>query len=88
MVALNIRFDRPNDDTLRWCQLHVQTIKNGGLWCIPRSSTVFRINHDEKQLELVEVGNDDDADYLATQHNFSFIGWNVIDCTQQEQNNG
>lgn len=86
MVAINRVFSRPDGDTLRWCRLHVQTIKDGGLWCIPRSKTVFRVNHSKKQLELVEAGDDNDADYLATQHNFSFIGWDVVDCTTQGQN--
>lgn len=85
MVAVNRRFNRPPESTLQWCLQHIQTIRNGGIWCIPRSQTVFRVNHDKKQLELVEAGVDSDADFYATQDTFSFIGWNVIDCTEQAE---
>jgi hypothetical protein len=86
MIAINRLFDRPPESTLQWCQTHVNKIQNGGFWCIPRSHTLFRVNHTDKQLELVEAGNDNDDDFYATQHTFSFIGWDVVDCIEQGKN--
>lgn len=92
MVAFShIRIDPedqpdPTPEVLAWCHNLVRITKDGAIWGIPRSRTTFRIDQTNKRLVLIEPGNDDYADFYATKHNFSFIGWNVV--TIDEVDNG
>jgi hypothetical protein len=70
--------ERPPDHILEWCRNVVRIIADGGVWGIPRSGTTFRLDHKNKRLVLTIAGNDDDADFEATKHVFSYIGWDVI----------
>lgn len=76
MVALN-NHDVPPDHVLEWCRQLVRAMKDGGVWGIPRSGVVFRIDKKNKQLVLT-TGRPEDEDFVATKHVFSFIGWNVV----------
>jgi hypothetical protein len=81
MVAFNKKaesFDQPPEHILEWCRQTVRVIADGGVWGIPRSGTVFRVDHKNKQLILISPGEDDGADYNATKHVFKFIGWAVV----------
>ena len=81
MVALNSN-NVPPEHILDWCRNHVRILADGAVWGIPRSATVFRVNHKKKLLVLISSGTDDGADFRATKHVFSFIGWGVV--TEQE----
>ena len=87
MVAINYKtvFNRPSPAVLMWCRQLVATRKNGDTWHIPRSNTVFRINKNQQQLELIKRGDTYD-DFYATRHNFAFIAWDVVDMTQNDKN--
>lgn len=81
MIALN-RLQPANDDVppepiLQWCRSLVATIKHGGVWGIPRSQIMFRIDQEQKKLILV-VGETSDPDFIATQKVFKHIGWDVV----------
>lgn len=84
MVAFNSNNLRPDDmpppppEVLAWCENIVRIIADGGVWGIPRSGTVFRLDKAKKRLVLVTPGHDDYADFYATKHTFGFIGWSVI----------
>jgi len=81
MVAFNrdaTDSDRPPEHILEWCRNCVRIIQDGGVWGIPRSGTIFRVDHKNKQLVLIMPGNDDEGDYNATKHVFKFIGWTVV----------
>lgn len=81
MVALNYNPEElppPTPDVIAWCENLVRITIDGGVWGIPRSGTTFRIDKKNKRLVLVIPGNDNDADFLATKHNFAFIGWDVV----------
>jgi hypothetical protein len=82
MVAFNELKMNPDDtpppDVLNWCANLVRTIKDGGVWGIPRSKTTFRLDKANKRLVLIEPGNDDYSDFYATKHAFKFIGWDVV----------
>lgn len=81
MVAFNKKaesFDQPPEHILEWCRQTVRVIADGGVWGIPRSGTVFRVDQKNKQLILILPGKDDGADYNATKHVFKFIGWAVV----------
>lgn len=90
MIALNRLFNNNNDDedtppeeVLEWCRQLVRAAAHNATWGIPRSGTTFRIDKKKKQLVLVIPGFDDDADFRATKHTFSFIGWNVVRGTEK-----
>lgn len=70
--------DNPSPDVLAWCENIVRVIAHGGVWGIPRSGTVFKIDKVKKQLVLTMPGNDDDADFEATKKVFKHIGWEVV----------
>lgn len=82
MVAFNTMFLEdvpPSPDVLRWCQQLVSALTHGGLWGIPRSETLFRIDHERKRLVCIGLGPDgDDSDFYATKHVFKHIGWDVV----------
>lgn len=82
MVAFNeLRInpdDTPPPDVLAWCENLVRTIKDGGVWGIPRSGTMFRVDHTNKRLVCTSLGFVDDGDFLATKQNFAHIGWDVV----------
>jgi hypothetical protein len=85
MVAFNFNSSNvPPDHILKWCRNHVRLMKDGGVWGIPRSKTVFRVDKENQLLILISPGEDDGDDFRATKHVFSFIGWGVI--TEQEFN--
>jgi hypothetical protein len=88
MVALNSNNLNPEDipppHVLAWCENLVRIMADGATWGIPRSGTTFRIDKPNKRLVLVIAGQDDNADFYATKHTFSFIGWDVI----KEKNDG
>lgn len=76
MVALNSN-NVPPDHILAWCRQHLALIKDGGVWGIPRSGLIFRVDHNQRKLVLT-AGSKNDDDFAATKHVFSFIGWDVI----------
>ena len=81
MVALNNGFEleHPKPEVLEWCRNIVRVIAHGGVWGIPRSGTIFRIDQHDKKLVLIAPGNDDGADFEATKKVFKHIGWDVTE---------
>ena len=77
MVALNSN-NVPPEHILEWCRNLVRTLTDGGVWGIPRSGTVFRVDKTNQKLILLTAGHDDDSDFFATQEVFSHIGWDVV----------
>lgn len=59
-----------------WCHSLLSSIKDGGVWGIPRSGLVFRVDHSSKSLTLVS-GSRDDEDFAATATAFGRVGWSV-----------
>lgn len=79
MVSLNRdNFHVPPPNVLAWCRNLVTAAAENAIWGIPRSGTTFRIEKAQKRLVLVIEGNDNDDDFKATKHVFSFIGWRVV----------
>jgi hypothetical protein len=77
MVALNSN-NVPPEHILEWCRNLVRTLHDGGVWGIPRSQTVFRVDKQQQRLVLISAGSDNDADFFATQEVFAHIGWDVV----------
>jgi hypothetical protein len=78
MVARATNPEEPTPEVLQWCENLMRVIQHNGVWGIPRSGTLFRIDQEKKQLVLVISGDDDDADFDATKHVFKHIGWKVV----------
>jgi hypothetical protein len=70
--------DNPSPAVLDWCRNIVRVIAHNGVWGIPRSGTIFRIDQTNKRLVLITPGNDDDSDFDATKTVFKHIGWDVV----------
>lgn len=71
----------PSPQVQEWCRNLVRVIKHGGMWGIPRSGVVFEIDQTNKRL-ILKTGDPDNPDVHATRHNFSYIGWDVIDAIE------
>lgn len=68
----------------RWCENLVNTLKDGGVWGIPRSGLIFRVDKGGKQLLLV-AGDPTSTDFPATVENFGAIGWKVVNAIDDEK---
>jgi hypothetical protein len=54
-----------------WLTDHLSKIRSGGMWCIPRSNAIYRIDHENKTMHRV-VGCD-----VATERVAKAIGWRI-----------
>ncbi len=85
MVAFN-HDQKPEEPVLEWCRELVRAMKDGGVWGIPRSGTVFQMDQKNKRLICRSLGPDnDDGDFLATQRVFAHIGWDVVMADEVEE---
>jgi hypothetical protein len=71
---------RPPEAVLAWCEALVAQTKDGGVWAIPRSQVVFRIDHTNETLWCVD--GPDDLEKIVAELNvnrdvFAHIGWRV-----------
>lgn len=69
------------ETVLNWCRNLVATLNDGGVWGIPRSGVVFKIDK-KNQCLILTAGTDDDPDFLVSRVVFDQIGWKVV--TQKE----
>lgn len=61
-------------NAIEWQSQHVAQIAQGGYWAVPRSMTVYRINHD-RQLAVKLCGLPEPG----IQKVFEAMGWRVVD---------
>lgn len=66
-----------SEEVLDWCQNLVDSIRDGGVWGIPRSGLVFQFNQQEQTMTLIE-GDRNHWDFSKTREVFSQIGWRVL----------
>lgn len=86
MIAFNPQAnDAPKPEDVEWCRQLIRVTKDGGVWGIPRSGTVFRFDKNNNRLVLIIPGNDDGSDFAATKTHFAVIGWDVV--TEEEVQN-
>ena len=45
---------KPRPSDIAWTQQHLAMIKDGGMWAIPMSKSIYRVDHTKRQLELIE----------------------------------
>jgi hypothetical protein len=79
MVALNEPEKEP-ESVLEWCRNLVRVLADGGVWGIPRSGLVFRVDKEGKRLILI-AGDRYNDDFYATKRVFKQIGWGV-ECSE------
>jgi hypothetical protein len=75
--------EREPEHVLDWCRNLVAALRDGGVWGIPRSGIVFRVDKKNQQL-ILTTGEPDDEDFLATKRVFKQIGWRVITLAEWE----
>lgn len=56
-----------------WFKGHVGTIKEGGVWVIPRAHSTYRIHHTAKVLQLTDGSGDMPTHRVAVS-----LGWSII----------
>ena len=61
------------EQIIAWCKNTVSSLKDGGIWGIPRSMTVFRIDKIKKKFILIEGDSQEELD--AMNHWFGKIGY-------------
>ena len=67
---------KPSENDLDWCREMVRVMTHDGVWMCPRYGHVYRFNHNEKQITLV----DGDASHPIHQRNiiaFGRVGYTV-----------
>jgi len=63
------------EKTLEWCNELVNRLEDGGIWKIPRSNSVLKINKKLKRFIFI-LG--EDSEFEATKEWFGKIGYSVI----------
>jgi hypothetical protein len=78
MIQINSEpAEKEPEHVLQWCRNLVLTMRNNGVWGIPRSGIVFTIDKPAKKLVLI-VGEESNEDFIATRRVFKQIGWDVV----------
>lgn len=70
--------EKPPEHVLNWCRNLVAMLADGGVWGVPRSQIVFRVNKPARKLVLI-VGEANNPDFIATKRVFKHIGWAVVE---------
>jgi hypothetical protein len=83
MIQLNFETaEKEPEHVLQWCRNLVASMNNDGVWGIPRSGIVFKIDKKNTRLVLI-VGHESNDDFIATKRVFKQIGWNVVSRTEE-----
>lgn len=83
-LVTNMTDDREPESTLEWCRQMVRTLRDGGMWGIPRSGIVFKVDK-RKQCLILTVGVETNVDFIATRRVFGQIGWDVFTKAEYER---
>ena len=84
-----------NDEEVAWCRQLWESIRDGGVWAIPRTGLIFQKRVNPKQLVLTmrmphdpamecsaeELREQQDSDLRATREHFSLLDIRVTDET-------
>lgn len=69
----DINTDEGMENAARWVQATFATIKDGGKWVIPRSSTIVTVDHSNKTAYIIK-GHTPEPD---TERVLKHMGWEV-----------
>lgn len=83
-LVANMTDDREPESTLEWCRQMVRVLRDGGMWGIPRSGIVFKVDK-KKQCLILRVGAETNEDFIATRRVFGQIGWDVFTQAEYER---
>lgn len=56
----------------QWTEAHLSRIRSGGAWIVPRSGSIYTINHETKTARRTGLLPDPPIDYVLRQ-----MGWTV-----------
>lgn len=85
MVCLNFENDEPirhelsEEHSIKFCRAVVDKIAHNGVWVVPRSNTVFLVDHQNKRLLRMHAGTPGDEELIVNKMMFAKIGWTVTD---------
>jgi hypothetical protein len=65
------------DNAMRWMRMMLNLVKDGGIWSVPRSHSLYKIHHNHK----LAVKMSGEPEPVITQV-FNAMGWAVEDLTQ------
>jgi len=71
------------EPVLNWCRNLVNTLRDRGMWGIPRSGLVFQIDKKKNRLVLTS-GDETNSDFSETRRVFAQIGWEVVTQIESE----
>lgn len=71
-------------EILKWCGEIVRTLEDGGIWALPSTRMVYRIDKTEKTLTLLE-GTNMELHQLNINY-FGKVGYKVLDGRPQTNN--
>lgn len=73
----------PRDEDIDFAEMLIKMVKRGGAWCVPATGDTYRLDHDNKQLVLVDG---DPKSQLAGLNAcvFEKLGWTTVDGTGEE----
>lgn len=66
-----VAYDMPMEDRVQWTTMHLQRLKEGGVWLIPRTSSMYIIYHSEKSAARIGMGDS------AVEEVLTEMGWKV-----------
>lgn len=77
-ISMNISTKEGMAAAVAWQRNHLNTIREGGMWVIPRSGTVLKVSHAKKTLSLVANLLPELPDLRAVTE---AMGWTLVDET-------
>jgi hypothetical protein len=67
---------KPSDYDIKWTQRLIDTLKDGGMWMVPKSQNVFRFDKGMKIATLTEGGVD--SLFYQIKKVLEILGWTVV----------
>lgn len=80
MVAFNNKVNHvvSKEFSENWSKNLINSIEEDGIWTVPRSGSVFRVEHSKKRLVLLSGDTEFGSDFQVIRTVFEDIGWDVI----------
>mgnify|MGYP006278856029 CR=1 FL=1 len=74
---MNYDLDTPEgmNNAIKWTHMMLNTIKEGGMWCVPRSGTFIQLNKKDK-IATITVGFAPDPSLKRV---IKAMGWTVVE---------
>jgi hypothetical protein len=74
MADYNLDDPKEMESAKRWIQIMLNHMNHGGMWFVPRSSSVYIVDHNLKLLYKIQGRNEPSIKRVAKE-----IGWDVVE---------